>query len=251
MADGPMTLQDIEAEIAKRSGVDITDLPVKSAHVWVSKRTALDVQVLLDLVRSSPEWSRFNDKQKEERFNSLMAEMTPMLLQRRGMWPFGTNLIVEMFEDDAEVRVYALPTKGQDGKAPPVRYRLSKACSLPVYGAEIMSLETWMDAVAMEWTELDEDINVEEAAAEAATEQVIAYLKTLKEGYRIADLIADLKDGTHMEVEIEPEDEDDDGEPGDDDEVDDPDEQAAASEEREGETRNGQETEVATPPAGA
>lgn len=214
MTDGQMTGKQIAVEIAKRADVKIEELPIKTAHVWVSKFTAMDVQTKLALKNASPEWAGFSNERKGEELNALMADMTPMVLQRRGSWPMTDGvLIFEMFEDEDELRVYAMPTKTKDGKPANamVRYRINKACSLPVYGAEMMPLETWMNLIAEEWQALDADINVAEVAVEVERDAVLAYLRSVPADYLVKDAADDIEEELHL-VEV---DETDESEPAD------------------------------------
>jgi hypothetical protein len=82
---------------------------------------------------------------------------------------------------------------------------------------------------------------------ETECETTIAYLKTLKEGYRIVDLIADLKDGTHRQVEIPEEDEEEEEEEEEEGEQDEEEQQAPGQAAAEPQPSN---AEATTPPAG-
>ena len=78
-----------------------------------------------------------------------------------------------MFQDNEVVRVYTL-SRDPSKASPPSRYTLTK--SAPTYGAEVMSLDTFIDEIAEEWQivagldELDDedDTEVEEAVKSTA-----------------------------------------------------------------------------------
>jgi hypothetical protein len=206
----------IQAEIKERAeeeDLDIEELPRRQNHVWVAKRTSMEVQMMLELLRSGPAWSKMKETEQAAKLDGLMSDMTPMTLTRAKPWPPNPNYVIaEIFDDDAEIRVYAVP---QSAPTTPViaamRYRISKASHLPTYTVDALWIDTWIDAIVDEWSEIDGEVNAETHALqegmETECETTIAYLKTLKEGYRIVDLIADLKDGTHRQVEIPEEEE--------------------------------------------
>jgi hypothetical protein len=63
-------------------------------------------------------------------------------------------LVFTMFQNEYEVRVYAVPTKADgDDKAAPTRYTFTKAA--PTYFVESMRMETFIYEVADELRELD------------------------------------------------------------------------------------------------
>src|ERR1700694_5855781 len=154
---------------------------------------------------------------KEDQANAWMSDMVPMLLSTRNVWPPSpSNLIYEMFEDEDEIRVYAITAPGvtadtiREHVFPERcnRYRINKANPKPVYGVEQMVLETWIERIAEEWKVLDGETI--EAAVEGELENVVEYLHSLEEGYRITDVISDLEEELHrVEADEEEEEEGD------------------------------------------
>ena len=203
----------VAAKIEEMSGLESADLallPKKQSHVWVAKKGAAEVQLRLGMIMSS----KYHDNEatdtqlKSDAATALVNELNPMLLQRRHRWPLAaTTLIYEMFEDDTEVLVYAVdlpadanhPDKIRDTTFPNVgkRYKINKANPLPTFGVEVMVLDTWMEQIANEWKAVDGDVNEAEIAVAEEVDALVTYMRTLKEGYRIVDLIADIEDGVH------------------------------------------------------
>jgi len=209
-----MTGRQIAAEIANRTDAEIDKLPHKLHHVWVARSTPAEAQVRFSMLAADPKFAQCTDQQKSFELAKLLAELDPMLLSKYADWPMSAGtLIFEMFEDETEVRVYAIPKMSKDmTEKPPVvlnRYRICKANPLPTYGVEAMVLETWMNEVAREWDEVDGDISAVEIAVEEERDDVVEYLKSLPADYQIKDAIEDVEEKLHL---VETEDDDDDEE---------------------------------------
>jgi hypothetical protein len=207
-----LTWKQIQAEIAERSDAEIEELPRTQHAVWVSRFTSMDVQTKLTLKSAGPEWAKLTDKQKTDELNGMMSELIPMTITRGKPWPANPNYVVaEIFRDTDEVRVYAVPASATtEPVIAAMLYSINRSCPLPTFTVDALWIDVWIDAIVQEWDDVDGETNPEEAGMEAERETTIAYLKTLKEGYRIADLLADIQDGTHLEVE--PDDDDDEDE---------------------------------------
>lgn len=209
-----LTWSQIETKIKEESGIEFNELPRRQAHVWVPKRTPTEVQIMLALMTASPQWGTWNDAQKAAKLDDLMGEMTPMTVMKNTPWPPNPMYVVaELFDDEDEVRVYAIASKDKDsGISFGMRYTISKSCPLPVYTASGMFLDVWVGALAKEWEAVDRKTNtaeVEEIAAEEEREDVIEYLKSLPAEYQIKDAIEDIKEKLHL---VETDDEDDEDE---------------------------------------
>ena len=113
-----MKVDELTQKIEEASGLSVDELPRMSGFVW---------------------------------FASVKDNLPtpPMVIAAGAPFPLKDGAVVyAMFQDNEVVRVYTLsrdPTKA----SPPSRYTLTKAA--PTYGAEVMSLETFIDEIAEEW----------------------------------------------------------------------------------------------------
>jgi|HubBroStandDraft_2_1064218.scaffolds.fasta_scaffold00039_40 hypothetical protein len=207
-----LTWSQIEAKIKEESGIEFNELPRRQAHVWVPKRTPTEVQIMLALMTASPQWSTWNDAQKAAKLDDLMSEMTPMTIMKNMAWPPNPAYVVaELFDDEDEVRVYAIAGKDREsGISFGMRYTISKSCPLPVYTASGMFLDVWVAALTEEWSAVDGETNLAEVATEEERDAVIAYLKSVPADYQIKDAIDDIEEELHL---IDPDDDDDGDEP--------------------------------------
>jgi hypothetical protein len=221
MTEQAITGAQVAERIEELSGIDKDEmalLPKKRHHLWVARKEAMEVQIRLHIVASTNQ----DDADKNKIAAQLIDDMTPMRLDRHGNWPPQPMVkIYEMFEDEDEIRVYGVAAQvAGTAKFPSeavfpgvgMRYRISKANPKPVYGVEDMALDTWVQLIADEWTAVDGEVNAAEIATEEEREAVLAYCRTLREGYRIVDLIADLEDELHL-VDTEDDEETDEEEP--------------------------------------
>lgn len=201
MADEALAAWEaLQTEIETRSELELKDLPRMEAYLWVARRTPLEVQMVSSLLASS---------NKPVPYEQLLEDLTPMVVRRYGPWPNDDSYAVaELFEDEAEVVVYAIAAKDKNTRG--VRYKITKANPLPVYTVEAMTFDTWMDELVAQWEEVDGATNPAEVATEEERESVLSYARSLPADYAIANLISDLEDENHLvEVEEEGEDEDD------------------------------------------
>jgi hypothetical protein len=200
----PLNWAQFEQEIEKRAGIEIKTLPRKAAYLWVPKRNAIEVQLMIQLLTTA---------KKNVPAEELMNEMTPMFIRRLGVWPMNHDYVVaEMFDDEAELRVYAVAAKNSVMQC--VRYKIVKACPVPTFGYDEMLFETWTDAIVEEWQVIDSDVN----AAEVEREAVVEYLKAMPDDYRVKDAAEDVEEGLHLvDTDDEEEGTAEDGEEGGDD----------------------------------
>ena len=195
------TWNEIQAEVVERSEVDTDMLPRLQNYIWVSRFTAMDVQTKLAVRTQSPDWAKLSEEQKQDVLDELMGDMSPMVISRTKAWINPSFVVGYIFQDSEEIRVYAVPsTSDKVGTQSGMRYTISKTSVLPTYAAEALWIDEWIDQVVAEWEDLDGEVNREVRAMEGEREATLAYLRTLPEGYRIVDLIADIEDETHLEA---------------------------------------------------
>lgn len=236
-----LTWAQIQARIeeeAEDDDIDIAELPRTTDAIWASRFDAVEAQVKITIKASAPSWQKMKDSEREAYVESALSDMTPMRIGRGRPWPLQPAYIVMyLFKDADELRVYTVPassfvtgTKEAPVPATPtpigMRYSINRANPKPTFTAEAVMIDVWISEVVRECIELDGEVNVEENAYEEGEEaeqaQVLAYLATLPEGYRIVDLISDIKEGVHAKVEV-PEPEDSEPDLGNEDEDEDPD----------------------------
>jgi hypothetical protein len=99
-----------------------------------------------------------------------------------------------MFDDEDELRVYTL---GQD--SPPSVLKFSRRA--PTYTVREMTLGAFVDAIANEWSILEEG----QDTAEKEREAVLEYAEAVGPLYSFADFIEDIREGVHREGEDEEE----------------------------------------------
>jgi hypothetical protein len=228
-----MTLAQVREGIREDAEVEVDDVRRTSTYVWLSKFTAFEVQTKLAIRTSSPEWTKLPDKQRVAELGTMMDDITPVVIHRSKPWPNNPqHFVVEIFHDTDEVRVYAVPTAAAaaSGAVPTpagTRFTIRKSSERPAYAVDVLWIEDFVEAICNELEAVDNDDNPEDAGRELEREQVIAYCKTMPEGYRMADLIADFEDGTHLNIEV-PDDEEEEEEE-EEDETDDPEPVAASN----------------------
>jgi hypothetical protein len=224
-----MTLAQIREAIEDQANVDVSDVRRTQNFVWVARYTSMDVSTKLTIRSSSPEWKTITDAQRSAELKAMMEDLTPVIVARGRPWPMNPAYVVaDIFADADEVRVYAVPvtavmetTKKEDSaivKVPVtateacMRYTISKSCPLPTYTADVYWAENFVDAICNELEAVDNDDDPEQAGADGEREQTIAYLKTLPELYRTADLVADLTEELHFKVGLPDPDPEEEGE---------------------------------------
>jgi hypothetical protein len=229
--DMPLNWEQFQVKIEEQTGLEIKNLPRKRTYLWVAKRTPLEVQMMMALLQAS---------NKPIPADQMLADLTPMLVGRLQLWPMNPDYTVaEMFDDELELRVYAtaILTVGKDRIAHFVRYKIVKACPLPVFAVDEMSFDIWTDQIAEEWEAVNSDVNAAEEAAEEERGAAVTYLRSLPDDYRVKDAADDLEDENHLVEVDEPGSDDDDGDGENDSELDEgdpeepkkPQEQAAAA----------------------
>lgn len=220
MSETYKTGPEIADAIKEGSGVEISKLPRHEAFLWFPRRTAIEVATLLAQLPDPSSLAAIEDGAKRENEQAqvaferqdLIASLKPTVFRRGQPWPFNDVMVIwDMFDDGDSLVVYAIADRDRAEKkkpgAPlpvPSRYTVSK--SAPIFGAENMALDTWIDLIALEWATLGEDIN----GVEMERERVLEYLRSLPEDYRVRDAAADIEEEVHC---IEDDGEDDPDEP--------------------------------------
>jgi hypothetical protein len=150
------SLSDVYKEIEELSGLEVASLPLLLVATWLPRTSAVEGMALLQnasgsqdvlaamkptmfvLGQPSPLRSRVFDSEKKAR---LSSELT----------------VFAIFEDDAEFRIYALPTSESGGETPPpTRFRLCKTAA--VYSIAAMNIEVFKAEIADEWTAVAEGV---------------------------------------------------------------------------------------------
>lgn len=182
----------LQDEIEQRSGLELANLPRKRTFLWVPKRTPQEITLLTQLLQAD---------NKPVPYAQFLADLSPMVLGRHQDWPMNDELVIaEMVDEGDELHVYAVHKSGANKLG--FRYRIIKASPLPVFGADEMPYDTWIDELVECWRAIDSDIDYEELAIEEEREAVVSYLRSLPADYALADAIADLEDENHL-VDIE------------------------------------------------
>lgn len=114
-----MKVDELTQKIEEASGLSIDELPRMSGWVWFPP------------------------------FDVTGKPVHPIVVSAGQEFPLKDGAIVfAMFQDNEVVRVYTL-SRDPKKASPPSRYTLTKTA--PTYGAEVMSLETFIDEIAEEW----------------------------------------------------------------------------------------------------
>ena len=119
-----MKVDELTQKIEEASGLSIDELPRMSGFVWFG---SVEFDATTKSVKPTP----------------------PIVVASGQEFPLKAGAIVyAMFQDNEVVRVYTL-SRDPAKASPPSRYTLTKAAS--TYGAEVMSLDTFIDEIAEEW----------------------------------------------------------------------------------------------------
>jgi len=210
-------------EEAADDDIEIAELPRTTDAIWVARYDAMEIQTQLTIRSSAPSWAKLKDSEREAAVKGMLDEMTPMRIGRGRPWPLNPGYVVMyVFKDADELRVYTVPassfvtgTREAPVAATPtpigMRYSINRANPKPVFTAEAIMIDVWISEVVRECIELDGEVNVEENSfQEGADEErakTIAFIKTLKPEYALSDLLADLSEGVHENVELPEEEE--------------------------------------------
>ena len=107
--------------------------------------------------------------------------------------------VIGVFRDETTVRVYAVSV-GKETKTPPRCYELDIAT--PTYSwIDMPGLETFIDALADEWSEFYNDFST----AEAERASILEYLEGLPSDVSLATAIVAIRDEEHLEGDEEEE----------------------------------------------
>lgn len=198
------TVQEIANLIEQKSLVDVASLPRKMRVVWFPKMNAQEVALLYPLADS--------DAKRQE----MISSVYPTIWLREGPVPFNADMLIfEMFEDDAEYRIYAAPKAdakprpGPTGRTMPVApqvYRLSKHSSL--LSQDALSYDMFISLIAEEWAMVDEGIST----IDRECAMIVQHIEAQGPEYTMAKLLEDLREGVHREDDEEEDEEDDDDE---------------------------------------
>lgn len=173
-----MNLKDVADQIEKKAGVNVTSLPVG------------------------------------RRFMTRAPDGQMVLIKVGEPWPVGKldgSLVISLFQEDDDVRVYTLAVEAEAGKepAPPTRYTISKHA--PSIFSEMMTIETFIDEIANEWVMLDEGISTGERERAAVVShlnevaRVPPWSNTMVER-ALNELAAQIEAGEHLEDDEEDDD---------------------------------------------
>jgi hypothetical protein len=192
----PLNWAEFQAKIEKQTGLELKDLPRKRTYLWVARRTPLEVQMMMALLQAA---------NKPVPAEQMLVDLTPMIINRLQPWPMNPDYTVaEMFDDDVELRVYAMAVLTNKA-VHCVRYKIVKACPLPVFALDEMSFEVWTNQIAEEWEGVNSDVNAAEEAIIEERDAVITYLQSLPDDYRVKDAADDIGDENHLvETDDEP-----------------------------------------------
>lgn len=204
-----LSIEKIKTDIQEECGLDPDDLPRTDACKWFALRAITEAAVALSYLEARQQ-AATTDEEKgaiEAEKSAMWESATIAVVIRRGQpfpLPSKDRLVaLEVFEDDAEIRVYVYPEKLDNARF--ARYRMSK--TVPNYSMQSMPVDIWTSQIAEELVALDNDVN----AAENEREAIIDYLTSKPKDYPMSDAIDDIAEELHLVPTEEPE-EDGDGE---------------------------------------
>lgn len=175
------TAQELAARIEKQAGVTITSRLM--AVTWFPRRSALEVQQQLAL---APDQAK-----------SLLASLGPTRIEAGKPCPVAPGRTVfDMFEDADEIRIYAIGSE-----VPPALIRLSKVA--PIFTLREMTLDTFVDEVAEELSEVEDEMTTAEKERDAIVEYGASLVNSEALGtsglYPLSDFLQDIDEGKHLE----------------------------------------------------
>jgi hypothetical protein len=169
-----VTAKDIAERIEKKSGVSVTVRLQRAS--WFPRRSSMEVAPLL---ASASEADR----------KELLASLNPTVMVPGKDCPLSpARKVFEIFEDGSEFRVYTL-----SAELPPARYRLSKEA--PIYSLAEMTMDTFINEIADEWSVVEAGMST----AEAERAAILEYGENVEDGYPLAEFLSDIREEVHLQ----------------------------------------------------
>lgn len=192
----PTTIAEIREAIIDEANTDdvISDLPRLKRFAWFARRTPIEVGLLYPMIEDA-------DPQAGAKRDHLLSSMNPLVFVTGGPCAHDRRfVIVEMFQDDTDYRVYAVPTH-EFPKERPTLFKFSKLQA--TFSETVLIMDGFVSAIANEWSEVDDDIFTLDRERSA----VIDYLNTLPEGYACKRAAEDIEHEAHYPADDEDEEE--------------------------------------------
>lgn len=191
--------QELANLINEEAGLDVKKLPLTTMFVWHAQNTPNYVALMYS--------ADLPDEEKQRLIKS--AKPTVFYIDAPVPLP-GTNglNVYALFENEEEMRVYAVPVVGD--AYPPRLYRLSKNSVCAICSEQRMDWEAFVQLVAEEWTLVDSEMTAAEAAASNERDATVLYLKYLKEKgnpLSLDEMVQAIENEAHLDVLEEAEDE--------------------------------------------
>jgi hypothetical protein len=151
----------------------------------------------------------------EDQRNSILASMKRTVFDLAQPCPLSSKLLIfGLFENETDIHVYCMGPSDttQPGEEPHLvlaRYTLSKSAS--IYSMDEMTPNAFIDELSDEFVQLREGMN----SAEKERSAVLEYGDTMTENppgstpYTLSEFLDDLREGVHLQDEVEDEDEPD------------------------------------------
>ena len=192
-----MRIKDIEAKIEDKLTFDRGKLPRVTAVKWVPRRGQFEATMLYSIAAED------QSAQGNARREDILSSVQPTTFRVGGAWPFLQGMtIVAIFSDDEMHRVYAVSTLEDlsgAGSVPPTRYTCRRG--IYDYSAEIMHIDTFIDEIVNEWT----DVAAGMSSAEDERRDAVEYLRSLPDDYSVKQAATDIEQDVHHDGEDEEE----------------------------------------------
>lgn len=165
----PTTLKEMAEEIERRAGVEISALPITSQYVW---------------------------------FNNPKGDPTQFKIGEECPLSGSGAIVLGLFENDTEMRVYAVqPGSDPTSASPPLRFSLHKTS--PTFSTAQMGFDLFLDEMASEWSVVASDVTT----AEKERELVVEFLRSQGPAIFAVDAADLIEAGAHEEDDEDDEEE--------------------------------------------